>query len=354
MPDAEATAPDRAVAPSMNEPAGSRPRRSIAQQAISLGARLLLLAAVLPPIGWVAGRAAWPVDLLAHFPLQAASGAAVAGMLFASVRKWRFCGVALIVATVNAAPLALRYLPVAQPDSQGATVRICAVNTFIDNTDTDRILKVLREENPDVVYVSELSVIVDTALRESGLYPHRHSFASAESPWGAGVFSRLPIQRVDTIPTKFGCPTLVCEIDVNGSTLHLVGAHPPPPANGRLTRFRNGMLAEMAERVASLPGPVVLCGDLNTTPWSHSFRDLVRVSGLREAEQGYGLQPTWPTHAILFRIPIDHILVSDGIAVRSHRIGGKTGSDHFPVVADLQLPAAEPRGEPQPSDSAMR
>ena len=317
-------------------------------------ARLLLLAAFLPPIGWIAGRLGWLLDLLAHFPLQAAAGAAVASILFALVRNWRFCSLALLVAVINGTPLALRYLPVAQPESHGPGVRICAINTFVGNTDTDRILKVLHDEKPDIIYVSELNDVVDEAMRENSLYPHRYSSAFTDSPWGAGIFSRFPIRKVDPIPTRFGCPTLVCEIEVDGENLTIVGAHPPPPANGQLTRFRNDMLAEMAERIASLPGPVVLCGDLNTTPWSHSFRSLVRVSGLREAGRGFGLQPTWPTHAMLLRIPIDHVLVSEAIAVRSHRIGAKTGSDHFPVVVDLQLPSSKADGEPQPSDSAMR
>lgn len=357
MPDVELTQPGLDAASHSlvaDEPNGSRPSRSIVRQALSGAARLLLLAAFLPPIGWIAGRVGWLVDLLAHFPLQAASGAVVAAFLFGSVRRWKFFFLALLVAAINAAPLARPYLPVRQPESRGATLRICAVNTFIGNTDIDRILRVIREENPDVVYVSELSEVVDEALRESGLYPHRYSFAFTESPWGAGIFSRFPIRKTSPIPTRFGCPTLVCDIDVNGSPLTVVGAHPPPPANGRLTRFRNGMLAAMGERIATLSGPVVLCGDLNTTPWSHSFRDLVQTSGLREAGLGFGIQTTWPTQAPLLRIPIDHVLVSPGIAVRSHRVAARTGSDHFPVVVDLQLPQADREGYRQPSDSAMR
>ncbi len=356
MPDVDVELPAEDV-PSRPAPIGSEEGglpKSLAQQAARAVARLLLLAAFLPPVGWIAGRLGWLLDLLAHFPLQAAAGAAVAAILFALIRNWRFCSVALLVTVVNGGPLALRYFPVVQPESRGQTVRICALNTFVGNTDADRILEVLRDEKPDIVYVSELNDVVDAAMRESSLYPHRYSFAFTESAWGAGIFSRLPIRKVDPIPTPFGCPPIVCEIEVDRGTLTVVGAHPPPPANGQLTRFRNGMLTEMAERISSLSGPVVLCGDLNTTPWSHSFRDLVRESGLREAGRGFGLQPTWPTHAMLLRIPIDHVLVSGGIAVRSHRVAAKTGSDHFPVVVDLQLPATESRGETQPSDSAMR
>jgi endonuclease/exonuclease/phosphatase (EEP) superfamily protein YafD len=31
----------------------------------------------------------------------------------------------------------------------------------------------------------------------------------------------------------------------------------------------------------------------------------------------------------------NHVLVSDGVAVRNHQVGAEVGSDHFPVIADL-------------------
>jgi endonuclease/exonuclease/phosphatase (EEP) superfamily protein YafD len=38
------------------------------------------------------------------------------------------------------------------------------------------------------------------------------------------------------------------------------------------------------------------------------------------------------------RIPSDQVLVGGGIGVRDRRVGMDIGSDHMPVIADLDLP----------------
>lgn len=332
----------------------SPPGRSLWRTAAERGCRLILIAASLPPIGWIFGKLSWVVDLFSHFPLQAACGALVAAIVLGLLRRKPWLMVAVAILLVDLAPLAWLSVPVSQPASEGPKVRICAANTFIDNLDGDRVVDVLRREQPDILYVSELSPTIDQAVRESGLFPHAYTRATNESPWGAGFYSRWPIRGTKLLPAEYGCPSMIVEIDVDGQVLTAVGAHPPPPAGGRLTSFRNRSIAQAAEWIALAEGPVVLCGDLNTTPWSHAFRELVQVSGLRDARCGHGMQLTWPTHFIPYRIPIDHVLVSRDIAVRGHWIGGKTGSDHFPVLVDLQLGGNGKLQPAQPSDSAMR
>ena len=101
-------------------------------------------------------------------------------------------------------------------------------------------------------------------------------------------------------------------------------------------------LAELGALVRAGPGRSLLCADLNATPWSPHFGDLLRDAGLRDARRGFGHQPTWPAPlGAAARIPIDHCLVSAGIAVRDLRVTAPIGSDHLPVVVDLELTGGE-------------
>jgi endonuclease/exonuclease/phosphatase (EEP) superfamily protein YafD len=80
-------------------------------------------------------------------------------------------------------------------------------------------------------------------------------------------------------------------------------------------------------------------GDLNATPWSYYFQRLVRESGLTDSSKGRGIHATWPAGLFPLRIPIDHCLLSPEIGVINKMTGNNVGSDHLPVVVDLQLPA---------------
>jgi hypothetical protein len=84
-------------------------------------------------------------------------------------------------------------------------------------------------------------------------------------------------------------------------------------------------------------GRVLLVGDLNMTSWSPFFSDLIQTSGLRDSRKGFGMQNSWPANRRLLMIPIDHILVSEGVKVLSRRIGQFNGSDHYPILLDFSL-----------------
>ena len=57
--------------------------------------------------------------------------------------------------------------------------------------------------------------------------------------------------------------------------------------------------------------------------------------------KGCGLDATWPTgHTTRLPIPVyrlDHVLVTDDFEVLDVRFGDPAGSDHIPVVAELQV-----------------
>jgi endonuclease/exonuclease/phosphatase (EEP) superfamily protein YafD len=80
---------------------------------------------------------------------------------------------------------------------------------------------------------------------------------------------------------------------------------------------------------------VILFGDLNVTPWSPYFADLLKHGGLKDTSQGRGLFGSWPSWLPGLRIPLDHCLTSPAILVADKRLGPKVGSDHLPMMIDL-------------------
>jgi len=73
----------------------------------------------------------------------------------------------------------------------------------------------------------------------------------------------------------------------------VIATHLFPPISARLSQVRDEQLQAVGELAAETAGPLLVMGDLNTSPWSPIFRQLARTSGLRDSRRGYGLQVTW-------------------------------------------------------------
>ncbi len=106
-----------------------------------------------------------------------------------------------------------------------------------------------------------------------------------------------------------------------------------PASAGR----RNQQLELLAERARPVTLPLVVMGDMNITPFSPYFQQLLTDGGLRSAAEGFGWQASWPSFFPLAGIQIDHALVNSRVAVEHFTRGAATGSDHLPIVADLVL-----------------
>jgi endonuclease/exonuclease/phosphatase (EEP) superfamily protein YafD len=99
------------------------------------------------------------------------------------------------------------------------------------------------------------------------------------------------------------------------------------------------VLAAAATCLQELPDPKICIGDLNTSSWSPFFQDLAEKTNLKNVREGFGLLPSWPTFMGFgwLMIPIDHCLVSSNIRVVKAQTGGRIGSDHLPLIVELEL-----------------
>jgi endonuclease/exonuclease/phosphatase family metal-dependent hydrolase len=108
-----------------------------------------------------------------------------------------------------------------------------------------------------------------------------------------------------------------------------------------ISKLKKGFLhrKEQAERIRAeidkSPYPVMVCGDFNDVPNSYAYRTI--GSGLQNtfAEKGSGIGRTFSGISPTLRI--DNIFVSQSYDVLQYTRINKKLSDHFPVIADVQL-----------------
>ncbi len=107
-----------------------------------------------------------------------------------------------------------------------------------------------------------------------------------------------------------------------------------PVANpyARRTTAGDRRMVTTAKRAA------MVLGDLNTSPWSPSFRDLLKMGRLKDTRVGVGNQASWPAHFGMFGIPIDHFLINDQlVAHRRHIVRTFRGSDHSAIAIEIAI-----------------
>ncbi|MEZ5303079.1 MAG: endonuclease/exonuclease/phosphatase family protein [Verrucomicrobiales bacterium] len=295
---------------------------------------------------WLA-RKFYLFDLFTHFRVYYVIGALLAAIISLVIsRRWH-AAVAGALAVWHAIGIAPYYFgpsgSVATADtSQPTDVRGKALvaNLNLDNTNHAAAIALLEQEKPDIAVLMEVTDGWREALRATAdaAFPHQVVRPKPDA-FGIWLLSKHPLTNTSFFPDQSdGAPWILADASVNGQMVHLVAAHPFPPMDKATQRQRNGRLGWLEKHARDRTLPTLAMGDLNCTPWSPYFRDLVWDSGLRDSALGFGVQPTWRVPPLgIPAIPIDHCLVTPGIAVLDRRVGPDIGSDHLPVIVEFEI-----------------
>jgi endonuclease/exonuclease/phosphatase (EEP) superfamily protein YafD len=281
------------------------------------------------------------LELATHFRLQCVLTSAACLLLLIHFHSWKLLPFAVCCAFLNS----LSILPYYSRDfspvgySVATNLRLMQINVLGSNEKYATLIGSISAAHPDIVVLQELT---DEWWNQVKVLNSEYPYSRAvPRPGGSGmaILSRFPLVAVEELSLDSSTHlALLAKVDVQGTTVSLLSLHPPTPMRADKFLNRNQQFARAASIMKAISGVRILVGDLNTTMWSPYFADLVRESGLRDARKGFGLSPTWPMPLPSFlQIPIDHCLVSDDVVVEGIRTGQRTGSDHRPLVVDLQF-----------------
>jgi endonuclease/exonuclease/phosphatase (EEP) superfamily protein YafD len=283
--------------------------------------------------------------LAAQFPLQYLIVQIPSIIVLAFARRWALFAIGLAIAFVNVVTLMPLFVPQPHRAGDGETLRILQMNLDYANLDRQAAIDCVKRNNPDMVMFEELTVPWQLAL-EPHLkdYPHR-ILTVRNDPLGIGTYSKRPITNPAAVYWHFNAPQLIFNSKLNGKPLSFVQVHLELPSATQTRELR-----DLAQVRRFLPGTVVMVGDFNTVTWTSPFRKFLRNANLRDTQAGRGFVPTWPSNlgtttilgpigpliGGLLKVPIDHCLISPDLVVLKRRVGQSFGSDHFPVLIELQ------------------
>ena len=308
---------------------------------------MILLA--IPAVGLAAvsiaaffGEWIWWLDVLANFRAQYAIALAVLGVLV-MMSKWRRIGYGVLgVAAINL--LVVLPLYVGSPGPSEATapsVRVMSFNLLSTNESFSDVVEYIEVTDPDLVLLYEASRPWEVALESSGL-----DYEIIRPRSDNLIFGTLVLVRGEDVEAvSFGfaeAQPRAVEIKYRPTgwpeEVSVLSTHPLAPTEKQRAALRNAQLAFAGDWAASQEGAFFVVGDFNATPWSSPFRKILASAELRNSQIGFGLQPSFPAMSVfVMRVPIDHLLHSPELNVRDRRLGPALGSDHFPLLVDLEL-----------------
>ena len=276
------------------------------------------------------------LELFSHFRLQYFLVSLLLAVLLFALNRRPYGLVMLAMAVVNAAYVVPWYLG-DTPRDNGATLTILHSNIFASNRDASRLLEQIEAERPDIVFVQELTEAHSEILAVLGEQYSHMVLAPRSGSFGIGVWSTIPFvdsEVFETTPLEL--PNLRLVIEFDGRELTLFSTHPVPPMGREWYEYRNTQLGILGQAITGTSGSVALVGDLNISMWANHYRKLGETTGLRNARKGHGIAPSWPTFLPIGMIPIDHVLLDDGLQAIEFRTLPSVGSDHLPVLVKIQ------------------
>lgn len=308
-----------------------------AQRKVSLSGLMTsagFIAGLLTIAGFL-GRFYWRFDVVANFPIQYAIALLITAILLYKDKKRLWSAVSLILAMINLI-IIVPFLPVKQNTKSNDSFRVMLINVNTSSGKPEKVVKLIKRLSPDTVVLEEVDGNWISAIKAvSNDYPFQIT-APRDDNFGIALLSRVPIRNQKILKQGFAdIPTVYAELETNSVTYKIIGTHPLPPASSEYAKDMHSHLDELANLIPKIGGNIILVGDLNNTPWTYRFRRFTRNSGLKNASSWHGINPSWPSFAGPFGIPIDHCLYRGDIQPISIFKAGNTGSDHSSIIADF-------------------
>ncbi len=293
-------------------------------------------------------RWSWFAELFSHYRLYYVLAQALLVIVFLNTRRWGWLALTLALAVPNLNYVAPYVVPLFATNTaqaaNDAEPQLIGINLGYRNNRYAQLITYLDARRADVVVFSEYTpawaTVLEAALDE---YPYREA-RPREHPFGLAVYSREPLNNVQWLDLDApGSENLRAQVTLGHQLVDLFAVHLYPPTNPRRAAQRLRQLDALGHAVKGASGTRIVIGDLNLTPFSPLFKELLVSAGLVDARRPQGLHVTWPASPVPLWIPIDHCLTAPDGPVERVVAGPPVGSDHYPLEVTLTETLLAPR-----------
>jgi len=247
------------------------------------------------------------------------------------------------------------YTPISRIESQmhkshPGEFSLLTYNVLQTNTEYGKLQELIKEKNPDFIFLYEVDKKWTDSLATLPGYPVR-KLDPLDNTYGIAFLSKIPIDSIELRHLVTGdIPSY--RIKFKDVTIFVV--HPRPPKPPTDSDKRDAELVMIAREAKKLDGPILVVGDMNDVAWSHTTRLFRRISGLLDPRVGRHPFGTFPATNILLRWPLDYVFHSEELKLTGIDVMPDIGSDHLPLLASFYVSDKgnqESTEEPKPGDA---
>jgi endonuclease/exonuclease/phosphatase (EEP) superfamily protein YafD len=250
-------------------------------------------------------------------------------------------------------PFYPRQVPDAADVPPERCIRLLMANVLQENRRADLMLQAVREADADLVCLVETNEWWMHALRPlEDAYPTVTRFP-IENHYGMLLYSRLPISDCKVrFVVSDDVPSIRAVVQLrSGDEIVVYAVHPPPPLPESPSYGRDAELVLTGREIADQGLPAVVIGDLNDVAWSYTATLFQRVGHMLDPRVGRGMFTTFHAEHWLARYPLDHVFHTRHFTLKDLRVMRYTGSDHFPILAELAYSPERTHDAPRPEAS---
>ncbi|WP_421695405.1 endonuclease/exonuclease/phosphatase family protein [Aestuariivirga sp.] len=211
-------------------------------------------------------------------------------------------------------------------------LKVVSFNTLWTNENAEAVRAEIERIDADIVNLVEMGPAKRPILAElKGRYPYQSHCYDVDF-CNFVILSKLPFEEIGARGKWDGPPFISVRLGPEAGGLAVFGVHTIRFPHSQ-AQFRQVM--EIARLIEKTPGPRLVMGDFNATPFSRILSTLQDSANLQRLTN----LPSWPSQAGLPQIAIDHIFVSPGLKLlEAEEIGEPSGSDHYPVTVKIAVP----------------
>jgi endonuclease/exonuclease/phosphatase (EEP) superfamily protein YafD len=220
--------------------------------------------------------------------------------------------------------------------------KLMIFNVYQDNRDVDSCIGIIEAHHPDLILLVETDRWWKRTLDEKLGTRYKYQLSvPLENTYGMQLYSmfRLLEPQVKYL-VQPDVPSIHTKVQLeDGSIFKLYGIHPQPPVpheNPRSTE-RDAEILIVAKDAVHSECPVIVAGDLNDVAWSYTTELFLKVSKLLDPRRGRGFFNTFHAHHWFLRWPLDHVFCSSHFELCALERLPDIGSDHFPILIEVQL-----------------